>query len=256
MEQQGAASLAERQVAQLVQDQQVQPQQAGRDAPGLALGLLSLQRIDEVHRAVEPHPPAVLRDPGHADGCGQVRLAGAGATHQHHVVCGLGELAARQLRHQLPVHGRDLEVEARQVTVDGEARCVHLVVHRARGPVHAFGLQQVLHQPLALLQLLGSGLRLQISPRPGHAVQPQRLEFNGHVTHGRPPAHRCAAGRSGPCPPAAVCAPSGWWLRSAAMPHRSASPARWPHAPGSLGPRGWPPPGPAPRPRVQPPGRR
>jgi hypothetical protein len=86
VEQQGPAGLAERQVAQLVQDDEVRAQQARCDAPGLALGLLALQRVDQVHRRVEPHPLAVLGDAGHADGRGQVGLARARPAHEHHVV--------------------------------------------------------------------------------------------------------------------------------------------------------------------------
>jgi hypothetical protein len=59
VEQQGAAGLAEGQVAQFIQDDQVHAQQARCDAPGLALGLLLLQRVDQIHRGVEPHPLAV-----------------------------------------------------------------------------------------------------------------------------------------------------------------------------------------------------
>ena len=56
------------------------------NAPGLALRLLLLQRVDQVDRRVEAHPLAVLRDAGHADGGRQMRLAGARSTDQHDVV--------------------------------------------------------------------------------------------------------------------------------------------------------------------------
>jgi hypothetical protein len=57
------------------------------------------------------------------------------------------DLAAGQLRDELAVHRRDLEVEARQVAVHGEARCCDMVAHRARGPVADFCLEHVPHEP-------------------------------------------------------------------------------------------------------------
>jgi hypothetical protein len=77
VEQQRSAGLAEGQVAELVEDHEVQSQQAVGDATGLALRLLLLQRVDQIHRGVEPHALAVTREPGHADGRGQMRLARA-----------------------------------------------------------------------------------------------------------------------------------------------------------------------------------
>ena len=40
----------------LIEDEQVHMQQAGSDAPRLALGLLLLQRVDQIYCRVEPHP--------------------------------------------------------------------------------------------------------------------------------------------------------------------------------------------------------
>jgi hypothetical protein len=62
VEQQCPAGLAERQVAELVKDNQIHAQQAGGNAPGLALCLFLLQRVDQVDRGVEPHPLAMPCD--------------------------------------------------------------------------------------------------------------------------------------------------------------------------------------------------
>ena len=51
------------------------------------------------------------------DGCGQVCLAGARATNQHHVLSPVHELAAVQLSHQGLVHLAAAEVKACQVPV-------------------------------------------------------------------------------------------------------------------------------------------
>jgi hypothetical protein len=88
---------------------------AAGDAPRLALHLLLPQRVGQVHRRVEPYPLDVLGDAGHAEGSGQMRLAGAQAAHQHRVLRLLGERGARQRHDELAVHRRDLEVEARQI---------------------------------------------------------------------------------------------------------------------------------------------
>jgi hypothetical protein len=69
-----------------------------------ALRLFLLQRVDQVHRRVEPYALAVLGDAGHADGRGQVRLARARATYQHRVLRLLGERGARQRHDELAVH--------------------------------------------------------------------------------------------------------------------------------------------------------
>ena len=117
VEQQRPAGLAEGQVAQLIEDDQIQAQQARGDATGPALGLLLLQRVDQVDGEVEAHPLAMTGDAGHADGRGQVRLARARPTHQDHVVRVVGEGRGGQRGDQLAVHRRDLEVEARHVAV-------------------------------------------------------------------------------------------------------------------------------------------
>lgn len=101
MEQQGATALAERQVAQLVEGHQVQPQQAGCDAPSLAFSLLPRPRVDQVQRGVEPHALAVSADARHAEGRGLVGLARARPAYQHHVVRCRRELACGQLRNSL-----------------------------------------------------------------------------------------------------------------------------------------------------------
>jgi hypothetical protein len=104
MEQQRPAGLAERQIAQLVQNDEVHAQQAGGDAPGLALGLLLLQCVDQIDRGIEAHPLSVPSDARDAHGRGQMGLACARAAHQHHVVRLVGEDRGGQGLHQLAVH--------------------------------------------------------------------------------------------------------------------------------------------------------
>jgi len=135
VEEQGAAGLAEGQVAELVQDHQIHVHQRGTDAPGAALGLLALQRVDQVDGGVEAHPLAVSRDAGHADGGAQMGLAGARAADEDGVVRHVGEGHLGQLLDQRTVHARGVEVEAGEVAVYGELGRAHLIVHRAHRAV-------------------------------------------------------------------------------------------------------------------------
>jgi hypothetical protein len=175
------AGLAERQVAQFVEDDQVHAQQAGGDAPSLSLGLLLLQRVDQIDGGVEAYPLAMPGDARHADGGGQVRLPGAGPTHQNGVVRVVGEGGGGQGGDELAVHRRDLEVEARHVAMHRELRGMHLVADRAHRSVGAFGLQQMLDEPARGLDAAVAALLDQISPGAGHAVQAQRLQLDQHV---------------------------------------------------------------------------
>ena len=68
-------SLAKRQVAQFIKHQQIQLRQALGHAAGLVHQLFVLQRIDQVHRGVEPHLLAVPRHTRHTQRRGQMRLA-------------------------------------------------------------------------------------------------------------------------------------------------------------------------------------
>ena len=146
---------------------------AGGDAPGFALGILLLQRVDQVDGGVEPHPLAVPGDARHTDGRGRVGLAGARPADEHRVVRVVGEGCARQGGHQLAVHRRDLEVEAGQVAVHGELRCVHLVADRAHRAIGGLGLQQMLDEPVRGLHAAVAALLDQIDPGTGHAVLAQ-----------------------------------------------------------------------------------
>jgi hypothetical protein len=98
----------------------------------------------------------------------------------------VGERHVGQLLDQLAVHRRDLEVEARQVAVHRELGRVHLVAHRAHRPVGASACSRCSISQRELSTALPALLD-QIGPGAGHAVQAQRLEFDHHVTHGRPP---------------------------------------------------------------------
>uniref|UniRef100_E6PJX8 Uncharacterized protein n=1 Tax=mine drainage metagenome TaxID=410659 RepID=E6PJX8_9ZZZZ len=68
-----------------------------------------------------------------------------------------------------------------------ELRGMHLMAHRAHCAVRGLGLQQVFEQPARALQGGTAPLLDQIGPGACHAVHAQLLEFDGKLTHGRPP---------------------------------------------------------------------
>ena len=79
MEQKGAAGRAERQVAQFIEDHEVETDQAFGDLAGLAPRLFLLERVDEFDGGEEADLAAMVLDDLDADGGGEVRLPGAGA---------------------------------------------------------------------------------------------------------------------------------------------------------------------------------
>ncbi len=65
MKQQRTASLAERQITQFVEDDQIHAQQCLGDPPGFAVVFFALQQIDQIDRGVEAHALTVPGDAGH-----------------------------------------------------------------------------------------------------------------------------------------------------------------------------------------------
>ena len=82
-------------------------------------------------------------DARHADGGGEVGLAGAGSADEHDVLRLFSERQFSQRVDQLAVHRRTLEVEACQFAVHRELGGVHLMADRAHSAVRGLGLQQV-----------------------------------------------------------------------------------------------------------------
>ncbi|MNX81823.1 hypothetical protein D3C86_1135220 [compost metagenome] len=62
-----------------------------------------LQGIDQIDRGVEPHSLGVPGEAGNPQRRGQVGLASAWATDQHHVLCILRERQVRQFLDQRAV---------------------------------------------------------------------------------------------------------------------------------------------------------
>src|SRR5271170_2770534 len=105
-----AAGQGERQIAELVEHDEVEPGEVIGE-PCLAAGAgFALQPVDEVDDGIETATGATA-DAGSCDGYGEMRLAGAGSADQHRVAL-LGEKgAARQVADQRLVDWGAGEVE-------------------------------------------------------------------------------------------------------------------------------------------------
>ncbi len=117
VKQQRPAGLAERQIAQFIENHQIHAQQGSGDAPGLAVVLLALQQVDQVDRGVETHTLAVQGDAGYGQRSGQVGLTGARATDEHHILRAVSEVQAGQIPDQAGISAGRSEVETRQIAV-------------------------------------------------------------------------------------------------------------------------------------------
>ncbi len=188
MKQQRAAVGAKRQIAQFVEHDDVGVGEALRQGALLAGSLFQFKLIDQVHHAIEAYALARLHRV-RGDGDGEMRLAGARAAHQHDVARLGGELSGVELTDLLLVDWRFGELEAIQVSIDGELGGAHLVAHRARLALGILGLQQpgehIERGARALDTLVDhfvEGGR--------HPVQAQGLEPSHHLkpVHGSPPS--------------------------------------------------------------------
>ena len=80
MEEQGAAGLAERQITQFVEDDEVSVHQTHSQLPGLSGQLLLLKRIDEFNGGEEAYAASIMFDRLHANRRRQMRFARARRT--------------------------------------------------------------------------------------------------------------------------------------------------------------------------------
>src|SRR5580693_3218153 len=127
MEEQGPAGGAERQVTQLVEDDEIGVGEPRRDLAGFALKLLLFESVDEFDGGEEPYALAVMFDGLDADRGGEMRLARAGAADQDDIVGVFQELAAMKLTRERLVDLAAGEVEAGQVSIVREAGGLELI---------------------------------------------------------------------------------------------------------------------------------
>ena len=121
MEEQRSAGGAERQVAKLVEDDEIGVGESGCDLAGFALKLLLFESVDEFDGGEEPDALAVMLDGLDADRCSEMRLPRAGAADQNDIVGVFQELAAMELTCERLVDLAAGEVEAGEIAIVGKA---------------------------------------------------------------------------------------------------------------------------------------
>src|SRR5580693_8933062 len=143
MEEQGPAGGAERQVAKLVEDDEIGVGEPRRDLAGFALKLLLFKSVDQFDGGEEPDALAMMLDGLDADRRGEMRLACAGTADQDDIVGVLQELAAMELTGERLVDLAAGEVEAGKVAIVRKAGRFELIGGRAHFPVRRLRLQEL-----------------------------------------------------------------------------------------------------------------
>src|SRR6202453_1295948 len=117
MEEQRPAGGAERQVAKLVEDDEIGVSEPGRDLSWYALKLLLFKSVDEFDGGEEPDALAVVLDRLDADRRSEMRLARAGAADQDDIVGVFQELDAMKLTGERLIGLAAGEVEAGEIAI-------------------------------------------------------------------------------------------------------------------------------------------
>src|SRR5580700_1190352 len=127
MEEQGSAGGAERQIAKLVEDDEIGVGEPGCDLARFALKLLLFKSVDEFDGGEEPDALAVVLDRLDADRRSEMRLARAGAADQDDIVGVFQELAAMELTGERLVDLAAGEVEAGKIAIVWKAGGFELI---------------------------------------------------------------------------------------------------------------------------------
>src|SRR6202167_2456299 len=143
MEEQGSAGGAERQVAQLVEDDEIGVGEPGGDLAWFALKLLLFKSVDEFNGGEEADALAMMLDGLDADRGGEMRLARAGTADQDDIVRILQELAAMKLTCERLVDLAAGEVDAGEIAIVRKAGGLELIGRRSHLPVGRLRLQEL-----------------------------------------------------------------------------------------------------------------
>src|ERR1700733_6246578 len=143
MEEQGPARGAERQVSELVENDEIGVGEPGGDLSWFALKLLLFKSVDEFDGGEEADALAMMLDRLDADRGGEMRLASAGAADQDDIVGVFQELAAMELTCERLVDLAAGEVEAGEIAIVLEAGGLELIGRRSDLSVGRLGLQEL-----------------------------------------------------------------------------------------------------------------
>ena len=158
MEQQLATGLAERQIAEFVDDDEIMAQQLLCQPAAAAGGLLLLELIDQIDQVEEASPGATADDCG-GDGDAQMGFAGAGTADEDGIALGIQERTGGAFTNQSGIDGGVGEGEFVQVledrelgaAVDAKARLRDAIADRAGLSVGAFGADQTGDEGIELI---------------------------------------------------------------------------------------------------------
>ena len=114
MEQHLAAGPWEGQVAEFVEDDEIEPLELPGEGTGATVAAFGFETIDEIDGIEEARSGAVADDVG-GDGDGQVRLAGSGSADKDGIAPLCQESSLMQTTNQRLVYRRDGEFEAVEV---------------------------------------------------------------------------------------------------------------------------------------------
>ena len=156
VEQQLAAGLSERQVAEFVEDNEVHPGQMLGNTTLPAVAGLDLQAIDEVDHVVEA-AAGTRSDAASGDGDGHMCLAGAGAADQNSIALLGDEATAGEIIDQRLIDGRALELEVLKVLGERQFGDRELVLDRSRLFLVDLGVEQVADNALGFVLALDGG---------------------------------------------------------------------------------------------------
>ena len=131
MEQQLPAGLGEGEIAEFVEDDEVEAREIIGEPSLAASARLSLELIDEIDGGEEA-PARSGSDAASRDGDGQMRLAGAGSPDQDDIALLGDEAAGGEVAHESLVDRRVLEREVVDVLGQRQLGDGELVLDRAR----------------------------------------------------------------------------------------------------------------------------
>ncbi|GAV37023.1 hypothetical protein ROTAS13_04713 [Roseomonas sp. TAS13] len=171
MEQQLAAGLGEWQIAELVEDNEIQAAEMIGDAPLSSGPGLGLEAVHQVNHVVEPSARSIA-DAGPGNGDSQMGFARAGATDEHHVALLGQEPATREITDQSLVNRGTVEPELVHVLGQRQLGGGDLILDRARLLLGDLGRDKVADN-LLWLMLAFDGGRDDGVKRRAHAVELQ-----------------------------------------------------------------------------------
>ena len=141
MEQQLSAGLAERQIAEFVDDDEIVAQQVLGEPAAASGGLFLLELIDQIDEVEEASPGAGTNDRrGHGDA--KMGFAGAGPADEDGIALGVEEDAGGELTNLPFIDRRIGEDECVNIFENREFGAADAIADRAGLPVGAFGPDQ------------------------------------------------------------------------------------------------------------------